>query len=68
MTGPATASKSAICGLIRSIAVGLARYDIQANAIAPGFIETAATASMTSHEKTRDAIVGRTPARRGLWT
>lgn len=61
---PYAAAKSAVVGLVRSLAVELARHDIQANAIAPGFIETPATAQMTAVEKLRETIVRRTPARR----
>lgn len=38
--GPYCASKAGLAHLTRSLAVELARYDIQVNAIAPGYVET----------------------------
>ncbi len=58
------ASKAALGALVRSLAVELARYDIQANAILPGWIETEATAPAKDHEPMNNAVMRRTPARR----
>jgi NAD(P)-dependent dehydrogenase (short-subunit alcohol dehydrogenase family) len=58
------ASKAALGGLVRSMAVRLGRNDIQVNSILPGWIETDATAPAMNHEKLSDTIVRRTPARR----
>lgn len=62
--GHYAASKAGVCALVRSLAVELARYDIQANAILPGWIETEMTAGPRSWEKLSEAVVKRTPARR----
>lgn len=61
---PYSVTKAAVCALVRSLSVELARYDIQANAIVPGWIDTPATAPALENEKLRDVIVRRTPARR----
>ena len=58
------ASKAALGGLVRSMAVRLGRNDIQVNSILPGWIETDATAPAMNHPKLSDTIVRRTPARR----
>ena len=58
------AGKAALGGLIRSLAVELARYDIQVNGIQPGWIITEATAPAQAHEGLNKAVMRRTPARR----
>jgi NAD(P)-dependent dehydrogenase (short-subunit alcohol dehydrogenase family) len=58
------ASKAALGALVRSYAVGLARHDIQVNAVQPGWIRTAATVAAQRHEPLDAAILRRTPARR----
>lgn len=45
------ASKAGIIGLTRSLAKELASYDIQVNAVAPGFVETDMTAKLTDTQK-----------------
>jgi len=59
-----SASKAGLCALIRSLAVELARYDIQANAILPGWIDTDMTTAIQKWDKLNDAVVHRTPMRR----
>jgi NAD(P)-dependent dehydrogenase (short-subunit alcohol dehydrogenase family) len=59
-----SATKAAVGALIRSLAVEFARYDVQANAILPGWIETDATRPAMSFERLNETIVHRTPARR----
>jgi NAD(P)-dependent dehydrogenase (short-subunit alcohol dehydrogenase family) len=58
------AGKAALGGLVRSLAVELARHDIQVNGIQPGWIVTEATAPAQQHEPLNEVIVRRTPARR----
>lgn len=58
------ASKGAVCALVRSAAVALARHDVQVNAIQPGWIETHATAPARAHERLERTVRQRTPARR----
>lgn len=58
------AGKAALGGLVRSLAVELARYDIQVNAIQPGWIVTEATAPAQEHAPLNEVILRRTPARR----
>jgi len=45
------ASKAGVIGLTRSLAKELASYDIQVNAVAPGFVETDMTAKLTDQQK-----------------
>jgi 3-oxoacyl-[acyl-carrier protein] reductase len=59
------ASKAGMIGLTKSLAKELSAYDVQVNAVAPGFVETDMTAKLT--EEQRQAIlnygVKRKPAR-----
>jgi NAD(P)-dependent dehydrogenase (short-subunit alcohol dehydrogenase family) len=59
------ASKGGLGALVRSLAVRLARYDIQVNSLEPGWIETEATAPALGHERLRRAVERRTPL--GRW-
>ena len=47
------AAKGGIDGLVKSIAATYASMGLRANAIAPGLVETPATAQLTSSEQTR---------------
>jgi 2-deoxy-D-gluconate 3-dehydrogenase len=58
-----SAAKGAIVQLTKSLAIELAPYNIQVNAIAPGWIETDMTAVHRSSPM-NDQIIGRTPAKR----
>ncbi len=58
------ASKAALGGIVRSMAIQLARHDIQVNNLQPGWIETDSTGPMMANEKLSDTVVHRTPARR----
>jgi NAD(P)-dependent dehydrogenase (short-subunit alcohol dehydrogenase family) len=61
---PYAASKGALGTLVRSLAVELARHDIQVNAVQPGWIVTDATRPLLDWKRFHDTIVHRTPARR----
>jgi NAD(P)-dependent dehydrogenase (short-subunit alcohol dehydrogenase family) len=58
------ASKAALGALVRSLAIELARHDIQVNNLQPGWIETEATGPMRENELLSKTVVKRTPARR----
>ncbi|MCR4938151.1 MAG: 2-dehydro-3-deoxy-D-gluconate 5-dehydrogenase KduD [Lachnospiraceae bacterium] len=60
-----TASKSAILGLTRALANEWAKYDINVNGIAPGYMATNNTAQLRDDEKRSEEILGRIPA--GRW-
>ncbi len=60
-----TTSKHGIVGLTRSFASELADYNIQVNAIAPGYIETANTAPIRADQNRNREITARIPA--GRW-
>ena len=59
-----SASKAAVCALVRSLAVELGKHNIQANAVLPGWIDTDMTTKAKGHAKMNEAILQRTPARR----
>lgn len=58
------ASKSALLGLVRAMAVGMARHQIRVNALLPGWTETPMLVPGKANQKFVDATVGRTPVRR----
>jgi 2-deoxy-D-gluconate 3-dehydrogenase len=60
-----SAAKGAIVQLTKSMAIELAPYNIQVNAIAPGWIETDLTAPVRTMPLMNDEILARTPA--GRW-
>ena len=62
-----SAAKGAIVQLTKSMAIELAPYNVQVNAIAPGWFETDMTAAVRSEEmkEMNDEIILRTPA--GRW-
>jgi 2-deoxy-D-gluconate 3-dehydrogenase len=62
---PYTASKHGVAGLTKAFANELAEKNIQVNAIAPGYIETANTAPIRADENRNKEILGRIPA--GKW-
>jgi 2-dehydro-3-deoxy-D-gluconate 5-dehydrogenase len=66
ITVPAyTASKSAVAGLTKALANEWAKYSVNVNAIAPGYIETKNTAALRSDETRNRQILERIPA--GRW-
>ena len=58
------ASKGGLEALVRSMAVRLARYQIQVNAVEPGWIVTDATQQAVDNEGFSDIVMKRTPTRR----
>ncbi len=60
-----TASKHGVAGLTKSFANELAGLNIQTNAIAPGYIESANTAPIRSDENRNNEILSRIPT--GRW-
>lgn len=58
------ASKTAVLGLIRGLAVEYARHGIRANALLPGWIRSDMTAELQSWDKFNDKVIGRVPMRR----
>lgn len=62
---PYTASKHAVAGLTKAFANELAEYNIQINAIAPGYVATTNTAPIRADEKRNAEILSRIPA--GRW-
>ena len=61
---PYTASKHGVAGITKAFANELAAYNIQINAIAPGYIKTANTAPIRADEKRNAEILSRIPADR----
>lgn len=57
-------SKTALLGLVRATAVGLARHRIRVNALLPGWTDTDLMAGGRANQKFVDATIGRTPVRR----
>ena len=60
-----TASKSGVLGMTRALANEWARFGINVNAIAPGYMATKNTAPLRADEKRNSAILERIPA--GRW-
>jgi len=59
-----TASKHAVVGITRALCNELAKYGINVNAIAPGYIATDNTAPLRENKERNKAILERIPARR----
>lgn len=60
-----TASKSAVMGITRALANEWAKYNINVNAIAPGYMATNNTTQLRSDSNRNDEILDRIPA--GRW-
>ncbi len=58
------ATKGGVVSMVKALAVELARHRITANAILPGWIETAMTAKNLAWDKFHDAVMPRIPMRR----
>ena len=57
-------SKTAVLGLVRALAVGLARHSIRVNALLPGWTRTDMTEPGYQWDRFRETTIGRTPVRR----
>lgn len=57
-------TKGGLVSMMRSLAVGMARYGIRANSILPGWIETAMTEPALGWDKFQEKVLPRVPARR----
>ncbi|MEY2374198.1 SDR family oxidoreductase [Lentilactobacillus buchneri] len=60
-----TAAKHGVAGLTKAFASEMAAYNVQVNAIAPGYIKTANTAPIRADKSRNDEILGRIAA--GHW-
>jgi len=58
------ASKSAVNGLSKALAVELARYKITSNSILPGWVASEMTQSMMDNPKFTEKVISRVPLRR----
>lgn len=58
------ASKAAVLGVVRGVAVEFARYGVRANAIEPGWVETEMTGALHNNEKFTQNVLSRVPQRR----
>jgi NAD(P)-dependent dehydrogenase (short-subunit alcohol dehydrogenase family) len=58
------ASKAGLVALVKATAVELARYDVRANVIAPGWIETEMTANLRADARVAQRVGPRIPMRR----
>ena len=61
---PYTASKHGVAGITKAFANELAAHNVQINAIAPGYIETANTAPIRADENRNNERLSRIPAER----
>jgi NAD(P)-dependent dehydrogenase (short-subunit alcohol dehydrogenase family) len=61
---PYAATKSALLGVVRGLAVELARYRIRVNALLPGWIETDMTLPLQGNQRFMEVTLQRTPVRR----
>ena len=58
------AGKTALLGLVRALAVGLARHQIRVNALLPGWTITDLASAGYENDRFREVTIGRTPVRR----
>jgi NAD(P)-dependent dehydrogenase (short-subunit alcohol dehydrogenase family) len=58
------ASKSAVNGLSKALAVELARYKITSNAILPGWVKSEMTQQLVDNEKFKEKVISRVPLKR----
>lgn len=64
LVAPYCAAKGGVIQLTRALALEWARYNIQVNALCPGYVETSINAKELQNQKMRDYITGKTAARR----
>lgn len=57
-------SKAGVIAFTRSMAIEWARYNVQVNAIAPGYFETDINAAMRADDTLRSTVLSRIPLRR----
>lgn len=57
-------AKTGMLGLVRALAVGLARHQIRVNALLPGWTLTDMTSPAYASDRFRETTIGRTPVRR----
>ncbi len=58
------ASKAAVLGFVRGIAVEFARFGVRANAIEPGWVASEMTNALQASQKFTDTVISRAPQRR----
>jgi NAD(P)-dependent dehydrogenase (short-subunit alcohol dehydrogenase family) len=58
------ASKTALLGMVRGLAVEYARYGVRANSILPGWTRSDMTQRLQDWDKFNDQVIGRVPMRR----
>ncbi len=58
------ASKGAMLAMMMGLSVEMARYKITANAVIPGWVDTAMTAPLFEWDKFKDSVMPRIPMRR----
>ncbi len=61
---PYGVSKTGLLGLVRALAVGLARHQIRVNALLPGWTKTELSSGLYGWDKFRETTTARTPVRR----
>jgi NAD(P)-dependent dehydrogenase (short-subunit alcohol dehydrogenase family) len=59
-----SATKAAVAGLTRGLAVEYAPFNIRVNALSPGFVETALTARVLKNPLFNKALIDQTPMKR----
>jgi NAD(P)-dependent dehydrogenase (short-subunit alcohol dehydrogenase family) len=64
MVAPYCAAKGGVIQMTKALALEWARYNIQVNALCPGYVETAINTQELQNEKVRQYIVGKTAAKR----
>jgi len=64
LVAPYCAAKGGVIQVTRALALEWARYNIQVNALCPGYVETSINAEELKNEKVRQYIVGKTAAKR----